>query len=173
MVFSLVACSGDETITVTETMTAPPTTEYVEIVETTLSPETINEFVPSPEAPVLDFDITGFDIVEDYEGNPALVVYLIWTNTTDETTMFATTYGVSAFQDGIGLNPAVMMFEDEAMGELSYNSMTEIRPGATIELMECFSLRSDTPIVEVEVAPFISFSGEPLMLLTIDTSAKG
>ena len=172
MVFSLVACGGDETITVTETMTAPPTTEYVEVVETTLPLETTNEFIPSPEAPILDFDITGFDIVADYEGNPALVIYLIWTNTTEETTMFATTYGVSAFQDGIGLDPAILILDDDIAKQYDH-AMTEIRPGATIEVMTSFALRSDNPIVEVEVAPWISFDGKPLMLLTIDTSAKG
>lgn len=169
MVFSLVACGGNETTTVTETMTAPPTTE---VVETTLPPETTNEFVPSPEAPILDFDITGFDIVEDYEGNPALVVYLIWTNTTEETAIFATTYGVSAFQDGIGLDPAILILDDDMVKQYD-DTMTEIRPGATIEVMTSFALRSNNPIVEVEVAPWISLDGEPLMLLTIDTSAKG
>lgn len=170
MVFSLVACGGNDTPTVTETMTAPSTTEAY--VEDTLPSETTNDFVPSPEAPVLDFDITGFDIVEDYKGNPALVVYLIWTNTTDETAMFATTYGVSAFQDGVGLDSAILILDDDTVKQYD-DTMTEIRPGATIEVMTSFSLRSDNPIVEVEVAPWISFDGKPLMLLTIDTSAKG
>lgn len=172
MVFSLVACGdGGETITVTETMTMP-TTEYVEVVEDTLPSETTHEPVPSPEAPILDFDITGFDIVEDYEGNPALVVYLIWTNTTEETAMFATTYGVSAFQDGISLDPAILILNDDMVDRYD-DVMTEIRPGATIEVMTSFALRSDNPLVEVEVAPWISLDGKPLMLLTIDTSAKG
>lgn len=178
MVFSLVACGGGgETITVTETMIMP-TTEYIEVTEDTLPPETTTEAtlphepVPSPEAPILDFDITGFDIVEDYEGNPALVVYLIWTNTTEETAMFATTYGVSAFQDGIGLDPAILILNDDMVDRYD-DVMTEIRPGATIEVMTSFALRSDNPLVEVEVAPWISLDGNPLMLLTIDTSAKG
>lgn len=172
MVFSLVACGGNETTTVTEIMTAPPTTEYVEIVETTLPPETTNEFVPSPEAPTLDFDITGFDIIEDYEGNPCLIVYFIWTNTTDETTNFWATYNVQAFQDGISLTP-IIFWDDTDNGELMNNYGVDIRPNATIELAETFILRSDSPIVEVEVTPTFSFSEKPLMLLTIDTSAKG
>ena len=172
MVFSLIACGGDETITVTETMTAPPTTEYVEVVETTLPPETINEFVPSPEAPVLDFDVTGFDLVEDYEGNPALIVFFIWTNGGEETTMFDVEYSVSAFQDGISLDHATLDWEHE-YEEVNSNLMTEIRPGATIEVAHVFKLRSETPIVEIEVDEWISFDNDPLMLLTIDTSAKG
>ena len=172
MVFSLVACGGDETITVTETMTAPPTTEYVEVVETTLPSETTNEFVPSPEAPILDFDITGFDITEDYEGNRCLTVFLIWTNSSEETLMFDTAYSVSAFQDGIGLDVTGLGYENP-YDELDENLWREIRPGATIEVAKSFLLRSDSTVIEVEVAPWISFDGKPLMLLTIDTSAKG
>lgn len=172
MVFSLVACGGDETTTVTETMTTPPTTEYVEVVETTLPPETTNEFVPSPEAPVLDFDITGFDLIEDYEGNPALIVFFIWTNGGEETAMFDVEYSVSAFQDGISLDHATLDWEHE-YEEVNSNLMTEIRPGATIEVAHVFKLRSETPIVEIEVDEWISFDNDPLMLLTIDTSAKG
>lgn len=170
MVFSLVACGGDETVTVTETMTVPPTT--TEYVETTLPPETTTEFVPSPEAPILDFDITGFDIIEDYEGNPCLIVYLIWTNTTDETTNFWITYNTKAFQDGIELT-GITFIDDTENAELMNNDGLDIRPGATIELAQTFVLRSDSPIVEVEVWNTFSFSDKPLMLLTIDTSAKG
>ena len=169
MVFSLVACAtGNDTPTVTETLTVTEPTVIEEVVMTTEDAE----FVPSPEAPILDFDVTGFDIVEDYDGNPALVVYLIWTNTTDETRMFAATYGVDAFQDGIGLDPAILVLDDETV--ITYtDTMTEIRPGATIEVMVAFALRSDSPIIEVEVDEFLDLDGKPLMLLTIDTSAKG
>lgn len=176
MVFSLVACAtSNDTPTVTETLTVtePTVVEEVEIVETEETfPDEDAEFVPSPEAPILDFDVTGFDVVEDYDGNPALVVYLIWTNTTDETRMFAATYGVDAFQDGIGLDPAILVLDDETV--ITYtDTMTEIRPGATIEVMVAFALRSDSPIIEVEVDEFLDLDGKPLMLLAIDTSAKG
>lgn len=172
MAFSLVACAtGDNTLTVTET--EPTVIEEVEIIETEETfPDEDAEFIPSPEAPILDFDVTGFDLVEDYDGNPALVVYLIWTNTTDETRMFAATYGVNAFQDGIGLDPAILMLNDETV--ITYtDTMTEIRPGTTIEVMVAFALRSDTPIIEVEVDEFFDLDGKPLMTLTVDTSAKG
>lgn len=172
LLLSLTACvikhnSDVEGTTATEILTEVITSEPAETVVT----EATTGFIPSPEAPILDFDVTGFDLVEDYEGNPALAVYLIWTNTTDETRMFAATYGVSAFQDGIGLNPATLILEDD--GDLFGNAMTEIRPGATIEVMTSFALRSDTPIVEIEIDDFIDFDGKPLMLLTVDTSAKG
>ena len=168
MVFSLVACAtGNDTPTVTETLTATEPT----VIEETF-PDEDAEFIPSPEAPILDFNVTGFDLVEDYDGNPALVVYLIWTNTTDETRMFTATYGVNAFQDGIGLDPAILVLDDETV--ITYtDTMTEIRPGATVEVMVAFALRSDSSIIEVEIDEFLDLDGKPLMSLTIDPFAKG
>ena len=178
LLLSLTACvikynSDVEGTTATEILTEVITSESAETIATEETfPDEDAEFIPSPEAPILDFDVTGFDIVEDYDGNPALVVYLIWTNTTDETRMFAATYGVDAFQDGIGLDPAILVLDDETV--ITYtDTMTEIRPGATIEVMVAFALRSDSPIIEVEVDDFLDFDGKPLMLLTVDTSAKG
>lgn len=175
MVFSLVACAtGNDTPTVTETLTATEPTVIEEVVMTTEEtfPDEDAEFIPSPEAPILDFDVTGFDIIEDYEGNPCLIVYFIWTNTTDETTNFWITYNVKAFQDGISIDPIIFL-DDTADGELMDNQSVDIRPGTTLELAETFKLRSDSPIVEVEVWNAFSFDDKPLMLLTIDTSAKG
>lgn len=171
MIFSLVACGGGgETTTITETMTTP-TTEYVEAVEDTLPPETTHEPVPSPEAPILDFDVTGFDLIEDYEGNPALIVFFVWTNSTDDTTMFEVPYLISAYQDGISLDSTTISCEHEYY-ELTENLWREIRPGATLEMAKAFSLRSDSPIVEIEFNDWL-FGDEPIKLLTIDTSAKG
>lgn len=174
MVFSLVACGGTETTTVTETMTVPTTetmTVTTEYVEDTLPPETTSGPVPSPEAPLLDFDVTGFDLVEDYEGNPALIVFFIWTNGTDETTMFEVPYLISAYQDGIGLDSATISCDHE-YAELTDNLWREIRPGATLEMAKAFSLRSDSTIIEIEFSDWL-FGDKPLMLLEIDTTAKG
>ena len=176
MVFSLVACAtGNDTPTVTETLTVtePTVIEEVEIVETEETfPDEDAEFVPSPEAPILDFDVTGFDLVEDYEGNPAVIVFFIWTNGTENTTMFEVPYLVCAFQDGIAMDSATISCEHE-YAELTDNLWREIRPGATLEMAKAFSLRSDNPIIEVEISDWLSGSDKPLMLLTIDTSAKG
>ena len=175
MVFSLVACAtGNDTPTVTETLTATEPTVIEEVVMTTEEtfPDEDAEFVPSPEAPILDFDVTGFDLVEDYEGNPALIVFFIWTNGTEDTTMFEVPYLMSAYQDGIGLDIATISCEHE-YAELTDNLWREVRPGATLEMAKAFSLRSDSPIIEVEISDWLSFSNKPMMLLTIDTSAKG
>lgn len=173
LLLSLTACvikhnSDVEGTTATEILTEVITSEPAETVAT----EATTGFVPSPEAPILDFDVTGFDIIEDYEGNPCLIVYFIWTNTTDETTNFWLTYNTKAFQDGIELT-GITFIDDTENAELMNNDGVDLRPGATIELAQTFVLRSDSPIVEVEVWNNFSFDNKPLMLLTVDTSAKG
>lgn len=172
LLLSLTACvikhnSDVEGTTATEILTEVITSEPVE----TIATEATTGFVPSPEAPILDFDVTGFDIIEDYEGNPCLIVYFVWTNGTDDTTMFEVPYLMSAYQDGIGLDSATISCEHEYY-ELTENLWREVRPGATLEMAKAFSLRSDSPIVEIEFSDWL-FGDKPLMLLTVDTSAKG
>jgi hypothetical protein len=172
LLLSLAACYVKNEHNVEGTTAAEIITEIVTDPAETIATEATTGFVPSPEAPILDFDVTGFDIIEDYEGNPCLIVYFIWTNTTDETTNFWATYNVQAFQDGVSLTP-IIFWDDTENGELMNNYGVDIRPNATIELAETFILRSESPIIEIEVAPTFSFSDKPLMLLNVDTSAKG
>jgi hypothetical protein len=172
LLLSLTACvikhnSDVEGTTATEILTEAITSELTE----TIATEETTGFVPSPEAPILDFHVTGFDLVEDYEGNPALIVFFVWTNGADDTTMFEIPYLMSAYQDGISLNNATIDYEHEYY-ELTQNIWREVRPGATLEIAKAFSLRSNNPIVEIECSNWL-FSDEPLMLLTVDTSAKG
>ena len=178
LLLSLTACvikynSDVEGTTATEILAEVITSEPTETIATEETfPDEDAEFIPSPEAPILDFDVTGFDIVEDYEGNPALIVFFVWTNGTEDTTMFEVPYLMSAYQDGIGLDSATISCEHEYY-ELTDNLWREVRPGATLEMAKAFSLRSDSSIVEIEVNEWLSFDGKPLMLLTVDTSAKG
>jgi hypothetical protein len=172
LLLSLAACYAKNEHNVEGTTAAEIITEIVTDPVETIATEATTGFVPSPEAPILDFDVTGFDLVEDYEGNPALIVFFVWTNGTDDTTMFEVPYLMSAYQDGIGLDSATISCEHEYY-ELTDNLWREVRPGATLEMAKAFSLRSDSSIVEIEVNEWLSFDGKPLMLLTVDTSAKG
>lgn len=172
LLLSLAACYAKNEHNVEGTTVAEIITEIVTDPVETIATEATTGFVPSPEAPILDFDVTGFDIIEDYEGNPCLIVYFIWTNTTDETTNFWLTYNTKAFQDGIELT-GITFIDDTENAELMSNDGVDLRPGATIELAQTFVLRSDSPIVEVEVWNNFSFDNKPLMLLTVDTFAKG
>ena len=114
----------------------------------------------------------GFVITEDYEGKPALIVFMTWTNVTEDTTMFATEYSIDAFQAGIGLDSLCVIMNDEYTDALNA-TITEIRPGATIEVAQSFLLKDTTSKIEIEVDEWISFDDEIISFIEIDPTAIG
>lgn len=147
LLFALTACGG-----ISETQT--PTIEKM-----TLSSKT--------ETVELDVGITGYDITEDYEGKPVLVVLMNWTNTSEETTMFSTTYSVKAYQNGVGLDTTVVLWENDYL-ETANARLTEIRPGASIEVAAVFLLANTESEVEIEIDDWISFDNKPLISTVAD-----
>lgn len=97
-------------------------------------------------------------VVKDYDGNPALVVGLSWTNNSEETTAFETALMVSAFQDGVELDYAIT---DGSTGYDLDASWKEVRPGTTQDVWCCFALTSESD-VEVEVTEWLSLNDDIL-----------
>ncbi len=88
----------------------------------------------------------------DYEGKSAIVINYSWTNNSESTTSAEAAFLESAFQDGIEL-------EHSSLPDDAYESWTEIRPGATLDVNSVFLLRSESP-VEFEIKELISFSDQ-------------
>ena len=105
-------------------------------------------------------------LAKDYEGNPAMVVTYSWTNNSEDTTSAMTSVAEKAFQDGVQLDTALLMDVD---GFESGTSMTEVRPGTTIDIQCAFLLTSDTSIVEFEITEWISFSDD-MVTMNFDPS---
>ena len=160
-VFILIPTGGsDEPVseepetTVVDTAAAASETTEVEPTES----EVVEEV---EEAEELDIVLNDFVIAKDYEGKPCFIILASWTNTTDDTTMFSTTYGVSTFQDGIGLEMAIVL--DDNYTDMINAQLTEIRPGATIDVAIPFEMRNETSAIEIEVDEWISFDNEVLI----------
>lgn len=99
------------------------------------------------EGAVGDFYVSLKDcaVVQDYEGNDALLVNYSFTNNSEETTSALIGVYLKAFQDGVQLEIATVMGRD-------YDEQKEIRPGVTMETCQAaFLLNSNSP-VEVEVS---------------------
>jgi hypothetical protein len=103
--------------------------------------------------------IDGSRLIEDYEGNPALVVELTFTNNSDEPANFMFAAHAKAFQDGIELDS--MMFTLNTKDFDAKNSMKDIKPGKSIGVQQAFLLDGDED-VEVTVTKLISFDDTPL-----------
>lgn len=158
LALSLAACGGDTA----ETMDQPDAEENSTIEQEV--PTEDQEEVNTPETAKNAADlgnyyveITGASLSTDYEGNPAIIVSYSWTNNSEETTMPMTTVTCSVFQDGVGADPAIIM--DESYDGDS--TMTEVRPGTTINVQEAFVLSNTTSPVEVEISEWLTFEDNP------------
>lgn len=160
LALSFSACSTSASSGTADNTTSP-VKENVTIVE---APSRETEV---PVAPLSDsgnlgqFEVSIGDLeyVQDYSGNPAILVHFTFTNNSEENQSAAFSIDCKAFQNGIGLKDATIL--DDSI----YNSsdlMKEIQPGTTIELSEAFELSSDTAPVEFYVSEMISFEDAKL-----------
>lgn len=102
-----------------------------------------------PNANPFQVSIDEGVVVEDYEGNPALSVTYTWVNTSDEATSFAVEAYPKCFQDGVQLDTAIV----SGAGDSNY--MTELKPGASVQVTLSYSLNGESD-VSVEVGPVIN-----------------
>ena len=102
-------------------------------------------------------EVQGAVLAEDYKGNPAIVVTYRWTNNSEETRSAMVALNGSAFQDGIGLETAIIGKSDVHDGS-AY--MTEIRPGASLDVSLAYVLKNTSSVVEFELSEFVSLSNK-------------
>ena len=107
-------------------------------------------------------EIKGATLTKDYDGKPAIVVTFAWTNNSDETTSSMTAVSGKAFQDGVGLETAIIG-DDKVYDSKAF--MTEVRPGTTLDIQCAFVLNSETSTVEFELTEWISFNDD---MVTMD-----
>ena len=164
MALALCACSGD-----TEPSQAPATNPPSSETPVESEPPAESEAPAESTAPdaqnaadLGDYyvEIKSATLAEDYEGNPALIVTYSWTNNSEDTTSPMVSVSCSAFQDGVGLESAIIMDSDV------YDSdafMTDVRPGTTIDVQAAFVLGNTDSAVEVEVGAWLTLDSDPVV----------
>lgn len=157
LALALNACGGDTAETPDQPAAEEETPDEQEAPAEETEPE--EPAAASNAADLGDYhvEITGVSLSTDYEGNPAVIVSYTWTNNSDDTTMPATTVSCSVFQDGVGGEPAILMNEDYD-GD---SSLTEVRPGTTVDVQEAFVLGNTTSPIEVEIGEWLTFDDDP------------
>ena len=150
----------DDSATDSSTENDQQATDGQQVQETEDGEEDAPEEEKSSAATLGDYEveIKSASIVQDYEGNPAIVVTYSWTNNSEDTTSAITSVSCSAFQSGVGLETAIIM-DDSAYDSDSF--MTEVRPGTTIDVQAAFVLNDKTSIVEVEIGEWITLEDDP------------
>ncbi len=102
--------------------------------------------------------------VDDYQGNPAILVSYTFVNNSDEAVSPLVAVSAKAFQNGMQLEGAIGVD-----GAESSKSMSEIKPGASVTYALAYEL-TDTSDVTVEVEELFSFSDELLAEKTFSLS---
>ena len=97
-------------------------------------------------------------VTEDYSGDPAVVIGFTFTNNSDDKANFMFATNVDVFQNGVELDTAIV-------SGIESNSMNDIKPGASIQTEQAFSL-NDMSEIEVEVSELLSFSDDLLATKT-------
>ena len=94
-------------------------------------------------------------LAQDYSDKDAVVVTYSWTNNSDETTSFLTTFSGKVFQNGVELDTAIVQGIDSSL------VMADVKPGGSTQVQMAYSIR-DRSDITVEVHPWISFNDEIL-----------
>lgn len=113
--------------------------------------ETPVETVKANPAVLGDYtvEIKSSSVIQDYDGNSTVVITYSWTNNSSETTMPMSSVVTKVFQDGIGLEGIYIIGSEDYDPD---TTMTEVRPGTTIDVQEAFTLNNATSPIEVEIS---------------------
>lgn len=106
-------------------------------------------------------EYVGCEVVENKFLGTIVSIYFDFENTSNENKIFAYTYTVKAFQDGVEMDREIL-FDDK----YDDNSIKEIQPGAKIRVSVSFEYEDEKPII-LEVCPWISLNNEILMKMEV------
>lgn len=100
-------------------------------------------------------EIKDATLTEDYDGKPALVVTYGFTNNSDAEQSFMVAISDEAYQDGVELQTTIPAIGSDID---TSTQMSNIKPGASIDVTAIYGLSNTTSDVEVELSELISLS---------------
>ena len=146
-----------------------PEKNPAEAAQTEIPKATSAPIPAATEAPVIlqesgplgDFDVQigGFEMITDYDGEPAILVEFTFTNNSEENASAMINLSYTAYQNGVQLDSAFVLDSDIYNGD---DLMKEIQPGFSLFVKVPFVLNSDSAPVEFEISESFSFNDEKL-----------
>ena len=106
-------------------------------------------------------------IMEDSDGNDAIVLTLDFTNNGKENASYLWSVNETIMQNGVELEVATVFTDYDTFETVIDNQFTEVAPGATLEVRTAFVLNDTTSTVE---ATFEQLLGKKKGTITIDPS---
>lgn len=110
--------------------------------------------------------VSAVKSVDNYNGQPTVLVTYEWTNKTDKNTSFMVATSAKVFQNGQQLDTAIYGM-DAPEGYDSGSSMKDLQPGATGTVTEGYVLKDDSPVT-VEVTDLFSLDDKAKVAHTFD-----
>ena len=131
---------------------------------------------PASEKPEsVEFDLGNYKIVykdacimEDYDGNDALVMTLDYTNNSGSSDSYLWSISENVMQNDVSLEFATIYLDESSFETVCDSQFTEVQNGETIEVKTAFILADTTSMVEVSFEE--SFGDATGKVITIDPS---
>ncbi|MCM1286570.1 MAG: DUF5067 domain-containing protein [Acetobacter sp.] len=114
---------------------------------------------------VLEGDVIGdykcvvksAEICKDYSGKDAVLITYEFTNNSKDATSFDVALSAKPYQDGVGLETAILLDEDTDLLDV------EIKSGVTKEVKKAYVLRDTSTELEVEISELFSLNDNKLV----------
>ncbi|MBR2422580.1 MAG: DUF5067 domain-containing protein [Oscillospiraceae bacterium] len=156
LIFSLSACAlfpmpfGNPFVNSGDNSDSADPNQSIKIPEATVPAAVIE-----PEGELGDFyvKITSFELIEDYNGDPSILIVYSFTNNSQESAAAIYEVSTRAYQNGVELSDALTYSLDNYDSGIS---MKEIQPGITIDIPCVYLLSSETAPVEFEIGELFS-----------------
>ena len=107
-----------------------------------------------------DVSIGDGMFVTDSLGNELYAISYTFTNNSDEATQPFLAVQGKAFQDGVQIQDTMYLAGDHQ--EVANNRYLEVKPGASIEVMQFFEVSDKTAPISFEMTPVLSLSNDKL-----------
>lgn len=107
------------------------------------------------------------EIMQDYDGDDAIVVTYQFTNHSKEAASFGWSIFYVMLQGGVELETSTIFVDEDSFEALSDSEFTEVQPGETVEVKSTCKLRDTQTPVEIQ---FSDLMDENTAELTIDLS---
>lgn len=96
-------------------------------------------------------EITNMEIMQDYDGDNAIVITYNFTNNGEESESFSWAFTEKLFQDGVQLEYAAIFVSEDSYDTLDEDLSTEIQPGNTLEVKSTYKLNDMENPVNLEL----------------------
>ncbi len=101
-----------------------------------------------------EVEILSARVVNDYQGNPAVIVTYNFTNKSNTNAAMISSVSAQAFQNSVQCSTAILM-------DSSYDaaaSMSQVQPGGTLQVEYAYSLKDTANPVTVQVRPLFDLN---------------